>query len=607
MEYQITDILSILDRLKDWYEEQLSQQQNGFRSARGTTDGIYITKRLQQISKRLRKPIYAVFVDLTAAFDHINRGWLFKSIAQRFKNGANDPKYEPFSILESLYSSTTTALPEAPDNTIKLVSGVRQGGPESPCLYNLYMDYVMRVFMTKCLEEGVNFVNLRYRVIDAARKCKRRGGEEYAGDCRIDWTGFADDLLIAFENGEEMQKSIMILDEVFRRFELKINVKKTKSMCFNYPDIANYPSSIITLNNEIIENVNTFRYLGNEIQFDQPNTGQAEINLRIRHAEGQFSKHRRKFTNQAISLKTRVLLFNSLVRSRLVYGCQTWNIRKSQMNQLDSFYCNLLRRLVKNGFKRKNNTELPVIKNEVGESYEVKENKGANGNCQIFKLDVEDQDDPNNSIYYEQPENLKAYKWGWENDSRKIEIITRQELEIRIPFDNLSHQNIKLKPQDFAIEIAKNKLTAGFKNKPPILDSELPHPIKEDDSFWWVDDNVLIILLAKIDQQNWWKNSLVGEFEINTRKEKPENSNLSDPDAVTEESKKQRRKRRRNRKEKRNPNQSENLSKKAYNGQKEERYIPFDKNPGKRFIEFGKPGDTHYRSCWISMPDGEDW
>ena len=47
------------------------------------------------------------------------------------------------------------------------------------------------------------------------------------------------------------------------------------------------------------------------------------------------------------------MLFNSLVRSRLVYGSQTWNLKKRQINQLDSFYCNHLRKLVKNGYERK--------------------------------------------------------------------------------------------------------------------------------------------------------------------------------------------------------------------------------------------------------------
>ena len=73
-------IVLILARRRKWYDEQLSDNQNGFRYCRGTTDGIYITKRVQQITDQMETPLYILFVDLTAAFDHVVRAWLFKSI-----------------------------------------------------------------------------------------------------------------------------------------------------------------------------------------------------------------------------------------------------------------------------------------------------------------------------------------------------------------------------------------------------------------------------------------------------------------------------------------------------------------------------------------------
>ena len=40
-------------------------------------------KRIQQLSHRLKKQVFALFVDLSAAFDHVIRIWLFKSLYQR--------------------------------------------------------------------------------------------------------------------------------------------------------------------------------------------------------------------------------------------------------------------------------------------------------------------------------------------------------------------------------------------------------------------------------------------------------------------------------------------------------------------------------------------
>ena len=83
-------VIIILERIRTWYEKQISDHQQGFRQGRGTTDGIYLVKRIQQLSYRSKKPIFVLFVDLSAAFDHINRKWLFKSIYQRLATKENE-------------------------------------------------------------------------------------------------------------------------------------------------------------------------------------------------------------------------------------------------------------------------------------------------------------------------------------------------------------------------------------------------------------------------------------------------------------------------------------------------------------------------------------
>ena len=82
-------VIIILERTRKWYDKQLLDEQQGFRSYRGTNDGIYILKRIQQISQQTKRPVFALFIDLTAAFDHVRRKWLFKSIEQRFPSHDN--------------------------------------------------------------------------------------------------------------------------------------------------------------------------------------------------------------------------------------------------------------------------------------------------------------------------------------------------------------------------------------------------------------------------------------------------------------------------------------------------------------------------------------
>ena len=70
----------ILTRINRWYEEQLADQQQGFRSGRGTAEGIYLLKKLQLVTRYRGKSCYVLFVDLSSAFDHVNRRWMFKTI-----------------------------------------------------------------------------------------------------------------------------------------------------------------------------------------------------------------------------------------------------------------------------------------------------------------------------------------------------------------------------------------------------------------------------------------------------------------------------------------------------------------------------------------------
>ena len=107
-----------------------------------------------------------------------------------------------------------------------------------------------------------------------------------------------------------------------------------------------------------------FRYLGALIDYKSHLTGDSEINFRIDSAIGKFHQHGKKFMNKRISLKTRVLLLNSLIRSRLTYACQTWCLTVKQRNSLDSSYNRMLRMMIRNGFTRKENSWAYVLSNE---------------------------------------------------------------------------------------------------------------------------------------------------------------------------------------------------------------------------------------------------
>ena len=139
--------------------------------------------------------------------------------------------------------------------------------------------------------------------------------------------------MLVFENEKELQRALIVLNDTFERFHLQINVGKTKAMIVNFHqhnDISTYPEAICNFNQNPTETIKKFRYLGDDIQFDQSSTGDAENDLCIAVAKSKFNQLYKKLTNRNIKLKWRMMIPNSMVRRRLTYLCQTWNLTQQQ-------------------------------------------------------------------------------------------------------------------------------------------------------------------------------------------------------------------------------------------------------------------------------------
>ena len=157
-------------------------------------------------------------------------------------------------------------------------------------LLNLYIDFVMRSFLTECNEKGIKFTSFKYRIPESASKNQR----ESTGNIKTTWIGYADDLILLFESKFDLQRALTLINDKFTKFGLAINVSKTKTMVFNDANEC-YPEVICKLNGRDIENVTSFIYLGCNLKYDESKTGTTEIELRIDSAESALYKYSKKF------------------------------------------------------------------------------------------------------------------------------------------------------------------------------------------------------------------------------------------------------------------------------------------------------------------------
>ena len=111
--------------------------------------------------------------------------------------------------------------------------------PKSPLLFNLYIDYVIRIFVEKYDNENVGFYEHSYRINPRAisrdeRMEMRRKNVPMYGTKSIPWNGYADDLILFLLTSLDLQKATELLDIIFTNFRLKINAQKSESMVFNH-------------------------------------------------------------------------------------------------------------------------------------------------------------------------------------------------------------------------------------------------------------------------------------------------------------------------------------------------------------------------------------
>ena len=74
---------------------------------------------------------------------------------------------------------------------------------------------------------------------------------------------------------------------------------------------------------------------------------EADIKARISKAQISFKSLNNIWKAKEISVKTKLRIFNSNVKSVLMYGCETWATTKSCIKRLQTFINKCLRRLLK--------------------------------------------------------------------------------------------------------------------------------------------------------------------------------------------------------------------------------------------------------------------
>ena len=139
---------------------------------------------------------------------------------------------------------------------------------------------------------------------------------------------YADDTTFMAESEEELKSLLMKVKEESEKVGLKLNIQKTKIM-------ASGPNTSWQIDGETVETVSDFIFLGSKITAD----GKCSHDIKRRLLLG-----RKIMTNldsilksRDITLPTKVRLVKAIVFPVVMYGCESWTIKKPERRRIDAF------------------------------------------------------------------------------------------------------------------------------------------------------------------------------------------------------------------------------------------------------------------------------
>ena len=281
---------------KQYVNRELSDVQAGYRKGKGTRDQIANICWIIEKVKEFQKNIYFCFIDYIKAFDCVDHNRLWKIVKVM---GIPDHLN---CLLRNVYAGQVRTGHGTIDS-FKIETEVHQGYILSPCLFNL--EYIMQNAGLDESQIGIktarrNIINLTYAV----------------------------NTTLVEEHEEELKSLLKRMKEESKKAGLKFNIQKTKIVA---------PGLITSwqIEGEKVEAVTDFIFLGSKITLDSDCSH--EIKRRLLLGRKAMTNLDSILKNTDSTLPTKVCIVKATVFPVVMYGCESWTIKKAECQRTDAF------------------------------------------------------------------------------------------------------------------------------------------------------------------------------------------------------------------------------------------------------------------------------
>lgn len=349
----------LLGRLLAGFNSKRRENQNGFRSGRGTMEHVIALRTIVEGLEAAGLPCVQLFIDYESAFPSLSWAAIRKALA-----AYNVPEELQTAIL-AMYDNHTCVVRTNDGETDPFTPtcSVLQGDTLAPALFTLVADLILRETLDEQNELGIE--------IQAASGTRTRGQRAW----RVTDLDYADDIVILTDSVENAQKLFSALEKKSRQCGLKVNADKTKVIISEprrrappresaaatddggggeeeaehdsdaelepnqQPFGPSDDSGIFTADGTPIKRVAHFTYLGVNSDTD------ADIESRAGRCWARFGQLSHIWRNKQISTSLKARLLQTLILPILTYGMPSYPLTEKRASRLRGTVTRMLRRI----------------------------------------------------------------------------------------------------------------------------------------------------------------------------------------------------------------------------------------------------------------------
>ena len=310
----IRKILSkiFMNRIDEKINKHISQTQSAYRKNRSTTDIVWAHRWITAKTQIQDITVYITGIDMSTAFDTIDREKIIKIAEQIIDEDES-------RILRILLAETTLEvnIDKAQATPFKSNIGSPQGDSISGPLFTIYLNNVLQQLNNNMEREIIDVRDINLQWVERKNSNIPRR-MEYADDCDF-ITELEKEKVKTYDNARNIleKNNLMMNEDKTEHTTIKRGTKEEEAEWRN-----------------IIK-------LGSKIGDRQDIERRKELsNIALSNNEKIWKK------KWKIKLKTRLRLYETLVKNILLYNCGTWGISISDERKINSFHRRQLRRII---------------------------------------------------------------------------------------------------------------------------------------------------------------------------------------------------------------------------------------------------------------------